>query len=91
LLFLFIQATLGRITKHLLHAKLTQQMTWWKEEQRWKKQKKQNGSSSIYLAFSHGYNSWLEHPPSLFFPLTLPSPPNPQNAILKTLLQGTGQ
>jgi hypothetical protein len=67
LLFLFIQATLGRITKHLLQAKLTQQMTWWKEEQRWKNKNKKNGSSSIYLAFSHGYNSWLESPPSLSF------------------------
>jgi hypothetical protein len=34
----------------------------------------------------------LNPPPLLFFfPLTLPSPPNPQNAILKTLLQGTWQ
>jgi hypothetical protein len=40
LLFLFIQATLGRITKHLPQAKLTQQMTWWKEEQRWKNKNK---------------------------------------------------
>jgi hypothetical protein len=40
LLFLFIQATLGRITKHLPQAKPTQQMTWWKEEQRWKNKNK---------------------------------------------------
>jgi hypothetical protein len=48
------------------------------------KKNKKNGSSSIYLAFSHGYNSWLESPPSLFFSSNSPffsksSKRHPQN------------
>jgi hypothetical protein len=50
-----------------------------------KQKQKKNGSSSIYLAFSHGYNSWLESPPSLFFSSNSPfssksSKRHPQNS-----------
>jgi hypothetical protein len=57
------------------------------EKQKQKKMVALQYTSPFPMATIPGLN-----PPLLFlFPLTLPSPPNPQNAILKTLLQGMGQ
>jgi hypothetical protein len=67
-------------------------MTWWKEEQSWKNKNKNKMVALQYTSpFPMATIPGLNPPLLFFFPLTLPSPPNPQNAILKTLLQGTGQ